>query len=444
MSVDFDFTKLRETLESTSATINEYTKDAIKKTQEIAHNLLQQYSEYEKRHKATIAALNDPQKVREFLQAISYDDIRSLVEGDEIPEAYTKRIRDAFESGDLQRIQKEFLEDLSIFEIVPLYEEYFESMKRADFVIEENGQLKFVLRPHKPKDTYLNTTKLDKELKKQIKPLLEIETKQNVIVSPAKAKKQTSVIFGLSKLKGIEIYGDELTTIDLLNLKAAHDLYEAGNEFITADMVYRARKGITDARKVYKTTTEATRRSLQKMSMIRITIDYAEHMKMSYPGIDTSRNKFRRTRALLPIDEIQVIAGGVEVWAFRFLETRNEDPILLYQYAKDVKQITTLPIELLNINDTVQRANDNDDILINYLLEQIVWMKQPGSRRSENIAYDGIYNELYGDKELSRKIRDNTRKKTQDILYSFKNKGFISGYEEYSKGRKVIGVTIVI
>lgn len=420
----------------------------IKEAVNTAREILQVYEEYEKRHKATIAALQDPKKTDEFLQAIAYDDIRHLVEGDGIPEEYSERIRRAFTGNDLEARREVLFDDFSIFESVPLYEAYFEQISRADYIIEENGQLKLnILRPRKPKDTIFNTTKVGKELQKHTLSLLQTESKKEIIVSPEKSKKHTSVILGLSRLDGIDIHGDTLTTIDLLNLKAAHDLYEAGNEFITADMVYRARKGITDARKVYKTTTEATRRSLQKMSMIKITLDYSEHMKMNYPGIDTSRNKFRRTRTLLPIDEVQVIAGGVEVWAFRFLSPagrKNEDPILLYQYAKDVKQLAMLPIELLNINDTVQRANDNDDILINYLLEQIVWMKHPGSVRNNKIAYAGIYTELYGDKEISRKVRDNTRKKTQDILYSFQHKKFINGYEEYKEGRKVIGINIVI
>lgn len=442
MKADFDFRKIKKRDPTPD------DENLIREAAKAAGAIVSAYEDYEKRHKATIAALNDPEKADAFLQAITYKDIKHLAEGDGIPEEYTERIRRAFTGDNLETRRNVFFDDFSIFEAVPLYETYFEQINAADYIIEESGQLKLnILRPQKPKDTIFNTTKVGKELQKHTLPLLKAESKQEITVSPAKAKKQTAVILELSRLEGIEIYGDTLTTIDLLNLKAAHDLYEAGNEFITADMVYRARKGITDARKVYKTTTEATRRSLQKMSMIKITIDYAEHMKMNYPGIDTSRNKFQRTRALLPIDEVQVVAGGVEVWAFRFLKPagkKEEDPILLYQYAKDVKQLATLPIELLNINDTVQRANDNDDILINYLLEQIVWMKRPGSERNNKIAYAGIYTELYGDKEISRKVRGNTRKKTQDILYSFQHKKFIKGYDEYKEGRKVIGINIVI
>lgn len=451
MSADFDLGKLKKSIDDTNRTLSERLKDVLKDVTETAQKAVKAYEDYERKHKATIEALQDEKKLYAFLKEITFDDIRSvvLVEGEDIPEEYTKRIRDAFTGDDQEARREVFESDFSIFEAVPIYEAYYEKISRAGFIIDKKtGQLSFNIeqlnRPHKPKITVLNNTKVYK----QIIDLATVPGKYEVLVSPSKAKQRVTAIVDISQLKNIEIYGGNLTKIDLLNLKAVHDLYEAGNEYITADMVYRARKGYVSTQKVRKSSTEQTRLSLQKMSNIKITIDYAEHIKMNYPGIDTSRDKFKRTRALLPMDEIQIMAGGVEVWAFRLLKPvskKEEDPILLYQYASDVKQLIRLPFELLDVKDTINRSTDYDDILKNYLLEQISWIKQPGSRRSNQIAYAGIYAEIYGEKEISRKQKHTTRAKTRDILYSFKCKGFIKDYQEYPEGKKeVTGVNIVI
>jgi hypothetical protein len=150
---------------------------------------------------------------------------------------------------------------------------------------------------------------------------------------------------------------------------------------------------------------------------------------------------------MLPVTSVYVkmASNGKEVVAYKLL-----DKPLLYKYAERLKQIITVPFELLNIKG----ASDTEDVTVlkNYLLRRIELMKNGNNNvESYNISYKKIYELLNVSEQNS--VSNNAwylktsdiRKTVKEILDYWKEIRYISKYSEYidSKDYKNMGGIII-
>lgn len=262
----------------------------------------------------------------------------------------------------------------------------------------------------------------------------------NLIVSSSKAKKEvfTKVMLAYDN-KYIKLSGQKYTPYDREVYDGVVTLYEAGNNIVTPAMVYRAMNGLTESEYIKPETLEAVTKSLDKSRYIQVNIDYTEEARLYNKKIQ----KTTYEGYLLNAEKITVKINGMEHEGYKIFRK----PIL-YEYAQVSGQIITVPSKLLQTKDAV-RSTDEVIVIRGYLLRQIEWMRNAKTNRSENITYQGIYNEL----EISRIALDakayenktaKVRSNIKAILHEWKEEGYIINYTENKEGKTLMGVTITL
>ena len=293
-----------------------------------------------------------------------------------------------------------------------------------------------ILKSVIPKSHIKPNNKLANKITKDIVDEGQID----LIVSGKKAKKEilTKVMLYYDENK-IQISGREkFMPYDREVYDGVVSLYEAGNELITPAMVYRAMNGLTETDKVSPQALESVEKSLDKSMSIKITIDYTDEAKLY--NKDVEETTF--TGHLLTSVKTRVKINGEAREAYRIYRK----PIL-YEYAQISGQIITVSSKLLQTKDAV-RSTDEVIVIRGYLLRQVEWIKSDKSNRSDNITYQGIYDELkilkfdLGEqayKDKTKKIRSHVRA----ILNEWVDEGYILKYVEYKEGKTIMGVTVV-
>ena len=232
-------------------------------------------------------------------------------------------------------------------------------------------------------------------------------------------------------------YDDDNATMRQLNVKwgddyaknffvtfAATNLYLAGNRRITLSQLFRAMPGKTNG-----TPSKAQLQDLFKsvLQCISTTV-YMNTREIS------NRWKIDRYKEIvapvLPgkwVNERITINGAL---ADAYIELYDVSPF--FQLAQDMKQIQPINLKALEIK--LSRTETNYRVLY-YLLRQVLWMQNPGGKRSNFITYEDLKRGVGGG-------RDNRLKKTcYNILEQWRKIGFISGYQETEHG-KTLGVEI--
>ena len=265
------------------------------------------------------------------------------------------------------------------------------------------------------------------------------EGEVELIVSGKKAKNETTTKVMLYydenkvKLSG----GEKYTPYDREVYDGVVSLYEAGNEVITPTMVYRAMNGLTETQKISPQAIESVEKSLSKSMFMTIIIDYTDEAKLYNKNVE----KTTYEGYLLAATAMTIKINNKEYKAYKLL-----DKPILYQYAQVSGQIITVPSKLLQTKDTV-RSTDEVIVIRGFLLRQIEWLKNTKTRRSENITYRSIYEELEIFKTaLDEKAYENKTRKIRDhikaILEEWKEQGYIKKYEEYKERNTLAGITV--
>jgi len=261
---------------------------------------------------------------------------------------------------------------------------------------------------------------------------------QSLLVSNYKAKKEIITKASLAYVDDNVKLPDQIkfTPYD----REVHDgvitLWAVGNRIITPIQVYRAMNGMTDTEYISPQAIGAVTRSLDKSLRILVIIDftqeataYKKNVKATYEGY------------LLVCDKVTVTSGGRTQVAYKLLRM----PIL-YEYAQISKQIITIPVTLLQTRGFV-RSTEDVIVIRGYLLRQIEGMKSKKFKRSNNITYEGIYNELdmntlskkaFADKSL--KIRAHVTA----LLKKWKEQEYIKDFNVYIDGKTPKGITITL
>lgn len=169
----------------------------------------------------------------------------------------------------------------------------------------------------------------------------------------------------------------------------------------------------------------AVTKSIEKLALIRVTIDWTEHIRLNNKGDIPEGASFKVTDYMLPVRKYTATIGGQKVEGYQFIDRDNYTP--LHQYATSVGQIGQHPVKMLNIPINL----DQQKIVIrDFLLEEIAHIKNR-TNWNNTISVDRLL-EVAG--ESSQTI-DRTKKKrllkaVKDMLDYWKKKGYIKGYKE--------------
>lgn len=213
---------------------------------------------------------------------------------------------------------------------------------------------------------------------------------------------------------------------------AVCSIWEAGNEYLTPNQVYRCMNGLTKGEYVTPQRVGAVTKSIDKARRIYTKIDYRDEAKAWNEKID----KFIVEDTILSAQKVTLEAGGEEVTGYKI----NTKPIL-YEYAQVSKQIITVPSKLLNIQG-ILNSTPEITVLKEYLIRRIEVMKHKRNKTQSNkILFTAIYNELEltdPDKYKTNRLRAHTK----TLLQNYKKNKYIKDFKFYKKGRSFHGIEI--
>lgn len=238
--------------------------------------------------------------------------------------------------------------------------------------------------------------------------------------------------------KNIQITGRQLTPLDKTVHNAICSLYEAGNFIFTPEMVYRAMNGLTDSERIVEErgTLEPIIDSIEAGRFRRFSVNAEEQIKKYYPAV----KKFTYESYFLPLDKVTVTLNNGETReAYRFLSAPP-----LYEYSKNIKQVISVDIKLLDSGKTLKNS-PTIAVIREYLIKRISNMKseKAAGANSHNIKYSTIFESTGIDEsKLSYTQRNRKREQIRKILDYFVSEQFIAGYAEYKKGRTYEGIQI--
>lgn len=264
-------------------------------------------------------------------------------------------------------------------------------------------------------------------------------------VSPQNKLEPVTVFVNISFDDEDVRYSRKLTTWDRTVHNAICTLWKAGNSLFTAEEIYRTMNGLSPSEFVHPNTLGAVTKSIKKLGETNIEIDYTEHMLMNDKALKLKDDERIELKGkILAIEEITLrkagVKGGVIKKGYRLL--RMEGPILL-QYSEAVKQVISVPYQMLNTKDAT-RSTQEVIVLREYLLTRISQMKSTKNKLSNKMLYSTILDEM----EVPQEQRNadkmiKVRKHIKDILELWQRRDkFIKGFTEYKEGKTFVGVEI--
>ena len=240
------------------------------------------------------------------------------------------------------------------------------------------------------------------------------------------------------KKRGISIPSwHRLTAFDREVYTAVGSLYLAAeeNRVLTRAMIFRVLSGNKDNASPTPEMLEAIDRSIERMSVIRVTINATQEVKAGYNVEDTYSDYLLNTT----IARRTLYGKTVEA-------IKINTPPILYMYANAKNQIARMNVKMLDapINNTKENI-----MLKGYLARRLATAKGKKDERWRTIKYDTIYEYLglraedYKSKTELAQIRKRVRDKgIKPILEYWKKEGDIKSFREEREGNKVAKVIL--
>ena len=211
-------------------------------------------------------------------------------------------------------------------------------------------------------------------------------------------------------------------------------LYGDPSHIITPATVYRAMIHSTGTETPSPQTLGAVTRSLDKGRFVRVQIDCTQELLRRNASLNGEQITGGKVDTyLLPLEKIEVMAGGKKVTAYKIIKT----PVL-YDYARLTKQVLTVPAKLLdvpNASNTEQRIS-----IKGYLLRRITVMKGK-TAQSNRILFEKIW-DAAGKPDPSPKEAQRIREYTFTVLDYWKKERYIKGYKAIKEGKTYTAVEI--
>lgn len=224
---------------------------------------------------------------------------------------------------------------------------------------------------------------------------------------------------------------------------AVASLFVYGHEshIVTPAMVYRAMVHATETETPSAQQIGAITKSLDKMRFIRVVIDCSEELKSRNLNLNGEQVRGGKIDTyLLNMEKTEIKAGGQKTIAYKI----KSAPIL-YDYARLVNQVITIPADLLDIRDETGAKVSNTERRIavkGYLMRRIKVM-QGKNNTSRNILYSTIYNEVCEDAPTEKEQRA-IKDYVDIVLKCWVRKKLIKGYTVTTSGKKKTGVAITL
>ena len=229
-----------------------------------------------------------------------------------------------------------------------------------------------------------------------------------------------------------------LKPFDMDILAHAVTLYQAGNQVISTDMLFRQMNGGK-----HKETTQAMRNeiydSFARLAQTWISINAQEEFNAGY----NTQPVFKG--ALLPCS--MIIGGNITINgqpAHDCIKLYDKSPLI--EYAKAKGQVSSVPVNLLDTSKQADKVNSlkrgsHNNELASFLSREIDTMKKTAKRKqpySRTILLDRIYkidgiNDIQQNDDNIRTKKKSTRQKLGKILNRFKENGMINGHIFHKK-----------
>lgn len=299
-----------------------------------------------------------------------------------------------------------------------------------------------------PQNEYLNISKVAKY----------ISTKQGLINTNEEISLQLTTIPKKNIFVTVNLFADEnlsisnpnITLYDAAVMDAIYTLYVSGSEVFTPEMIVRTMSGNL-TQDVTPQKAGAITKSLNKLTMVRITIDCTEELiarKVLKKG-----QKAHLKSYLMPLRELEVKLGNQKIAkGYQLIE----EPVL-YTYAEKVGQIINVPRSLL---ETKGELSDTDEVIIikRQLIKRIEAMKNSKNHIvSRKISYEwydkntntfkGFFIELgYKKNDYSnwRKKKSNLHHIIKTLLTNYAKEKYIKSFTETKEGNGINGIEITL
>ena len=245
----------------------------------------------------------------------------------------------------------------------------------------------------------------------------------------------------------------KITQYDRAVMDAVYTLFIYGAKVFTPEMVGRVMCGDLES-DITMNKVERISISIEKLAGIHISLDCTTEMVQR--KIIKSGEQQRYEGYLLPVKGAKVLSGNHRLRGMDAYVIEGNFP--LYQYADQVSQIISIPIDVLKACKTVSNT-DETIVLKRYLIQRIEAMKnQRNSMSSKVISYEwydakkGEYNGLLhalgykqDDYKQWRIKRNEIHKKVLAILSDLEKEKYIHGWKVNVEGKqKITGVTILL
>lgn len=206
-------------------------------------------------------------------------------------------------------------------------------------------------------------------------------------------------------------------------------LREAGNTFITVDMIYRKMNGFNDKQKASDAAKRDIIDSIERMKSIKVTADYRPLAEFKRSDADFVKDE--DVPILYTWKRTQKINGVFsEGYVFPYLP-------IFYETAQKIKHVQNIDDKYLNlshdgISDRARRSNTRENTIINtYIIQRVEDMKA-NKKLSKRINIDTVCEKIAQVEnltQLDRHKKKRIRNKIFDILEIQKENGLIKGYE---------------
>ena len=288
---------------------------------------------------------------------------------------------------------------------------------------------------HKAKALMLERSNVGRKLsdKNALSTLYEAN---GIVHTGQKGKKEITAVVSLSfseleEWKSHVPAFKRLKPFDMDILAHAVTLYQAGNQVISTDMLFRQMNGGK-----HKETTQAMRNeiydSFARLAQTWISINAQEEFNAGY----NTQPVFKG--ALMPCS--MIIGGNITINgqpAHDCIKLYDKSPLI--EYAKAKGQISNIPLAMFDI-PKVNRTTDNI-ALIGYLIRAYADMTHPHSKIKPIISYQPIYDYLGVEGSNPTQLRKNKariRATVKQILTAWRDMGFIKGFYELTEDNKPV------
>ncbi len=231
-----------------------------------------------------------------------------------------------------------------------------------------------------------------------------------------------------------------ITQYDMEIMNAAYTLYNSGYKIFTIDMLAHVLSG-NDKQNVTDKKRKKIKKSIEKLQLIRISIDCTEEYNKRLKNPKDKLAKYIYDDYLLPTQKVtaQYTANGKLTTAYIICNK----PVL-FEYAEFTHQIIDLPAYLLNTQDYF-KDSDEAILLKRLVIKRILLIKSKNKLDSNKLSLywrdsAGKMGGLFASLDYEPIQTRQWAKKKENLLYVVKgtlqslvDKGLIRGFEPYRK-----------